>query len=369
MPKVEEQITPQKYTQSDDSPVIPLVTNAYVNHRQDQADFKAAVRDGDAAILATLLVARSSRGYNSFDPVSEAIFRNDVAALELLLHAGYSAETDVNGRLPLQLAVSGATKISEAGYRMTELLLQHGCRPDDTSPREGAGVQKLTPLMLAAEKMMAPVLDLLLSYGADPNRRDANGRTALHIVCEQTWIQAGAAPLIQLANLGDSMQGLLESDLMNLPPMSFPLPLGFPTLDENVLPSFPTFAWDEKLPGIGLNRQNDSELKEDTFLADAFNKLECGKAIDVFLLHGADPTISDRNGNKPCDVLSTSESALRRKMMHAECWHKLQSLSIASSIPPRQDSIAGPDVNSFREFMTKGAGIDLIAEFLVGPAL
>lgn len=56
--------------------------------------------------------------------------------------------------------------------RRVQLLLEHGADPD-------CGDDSHTPLMLAAGCQLLPIMQLLIDAGADINRRDSNGRTAL----------------------------------------------------------------------------------------------------------------------------------------------------------------------------------------------
>lgn len=135
-------------------------------------------------------------------PLIWAVLGNNRVAIDTLIQAGASIEVrNAQGKTPLMLAVRACpTRI--------ERLLAYGADPnamdndgatvlmqDDSStsarpllaggadpnlPHRGDGT---TPLMYAAGKGAAALLDLLLAAGANISATDNEGRTALHHAC------------------------------------------------------------------------------------------------------------------------------------------------------------------------------------------
>lgn len=82
-----------------------------------------------------------------------------------------------NGVDPNKRDADGGTALHEScelsNVESVRLLLEHGADPNAVH-----GVRKISPIHLAYNK--PEILELLLDYGADVNRKDDSGRTVLH---------------------------------------------------------------------------------------------------------------------------------------------------------------------------------------------
>lgn len=123
----------------------------------------------------------------------EAINHQHLGALTFLLACGKDLEDPCHGTRPLMRAVCSSVQTGDVGYQMTELLLRHGALANVRT--ETADLQ--TPLHHAAARGHAGIADLLLMHAANPNLRDANGRTALHASCLQ-WVAFHEDSVVEL---------------------------------------------------------------------------------------------------------------------------------------------------------------------------
>lgn len=150
-----------------------------------QYDIDNALRRSSLPLLSLALL----RGHCCGDDhcLYEAVRRQNLRALEFLLQRGHSTNHDVDsqcgGRRPLHLAIQACMAEGDVGYKMAELLLKHGSRPDALRDDDPAVD---TPLHNATKRGCPAAVALLLCYGADPNGADMSGFTPLHVVCRQT---------------------------------------------------------------------------------------------------------------------------------------------------------------------------------------
>jgi len=122
-------------------------------------------------------------------PLNAAIHSNDVALVELMLAKG----ADINSHAadpPLLFALKRDKLFNVPNPNMLRLLLERGAdiharrRPDPND--EGSNVTAmLMATELTARAHVKETFQLLLSYGADIEERNKEGRTALMLVTEQ----------------------------------------------------------------------------------------------------------------------------------------------------------------------------------------
>jgi len=148
-------------------------------------DIEAALEDGSLWVLQLALTC----GHACSSPhcVHEAVKRNNVRALEFLLERGAPDFDDLcRGQRPLHVALQVCVTEGDVGYRMMELLLQHGANPGFVEGDRFTGKLQEAPIHDAARRGCAPAVELLLRFGASPNAEDAARNTPLHILCQQT---------------------------------------------------------------------------------------------------------------------------------------------------------------------------------------
>lgn len=133
---------------------MPDIIQLISDHKFDRA--KKALAADRSLLHATALD----------DPGREGIFHEAAASgnvefMEYLIGLGGDFDRAASSALYLT-PLCHAARVGDA--KMVELLYQSGARID------GADSSALSPLMLAAKAAMPTCVDLLLKYGADPNR-------------------------------------------------------------------------------------------------------------------------------------------------------------------------------------------------------
>lgn len=94
----------------------------------------------------------------------------------LLRHGADPCATDRDGNTPLHLNSRWTQS-----QRVVELLVKAGADINATKETDGS-----TPLISAAKAQQLDV-SMFINHGADPNRQDSDGNTALHHICE-SWL-------------------------------------------------------------------------------------------------------------------------------------------------------------------------------------
>jgi hypothetical protein len=169
------------------------------------SEIDAALVRGSMPLLSLALLRGHRCG--SDHGVHEAVRLMSLPALELLLRHDQDPDEHCCGQRALHLALQACMAENDVGYRMADILLRHHARPD---PVDGDGRHVEGPLHGATKRGCAAAVSLLLKRGADPNGRDGNGNSPLHILCRQMHIhidggyrkvldlllQAGAKPYI-----------------------------------------------------------------------------------------------------------------------------------------------------------------------------
>ena len=79
---------------------------------------------------------------------------------------------NINGQTPLHYAVEAQSK------EMIEMLLSYGSNPDI---QENDEVGANNPMHMAVERNMIDIMDLFLQCGGDPTIQNQHGFTCLHI--------------------------------------------------------------------------------------------------------------------------------------------------------------------------------------------
>jgi len=117
------------------------------------------------------------------DVIFEAARSLDFEAVKFLLQ-NRQGGVDVHskGKRPLHLALQCCLSVGDIGYRIAELLLQHGAMPNHIS---GDDPLADSPLIEATKRCSVAAVALLLSFKADPNVPDPAGSSPLHLACRQ----------------------------------------------------------------------------------------------------------------------------------------------------------------------------------------
>jgi len=139
--------------------------------------------------LLSLALCRS-HGCGDDHCIHEAVRRQNLKALSFLLESSVTMKVDAHcvGRRALHLAIQQCMSEDDVSYKMLEALLSAGASPDFCA---GDDVSLGAPLHIATKRGCLAVVALLLSSGAEPNIKDGNGHTPLHIICRQLTFHPG----------------------------------------------------------------------------------------------------------------------------------------------------------------------------------
>lgn len=178
MPKFTLDCSPQATAHSTTTPPHPRR-----KRRSLEQDIADAMEQGSASLLK-LALTRSS-GCSPCHCLHELVMSRNYRALEFLLWCDADkVDEHCQGLRPLHLALQLCLAEGDDGFRMLDLLLAHGARPDRLDGDAVGGSRRDSPLHDAARRCNAGAVELLLSYGADPNILDMVGNSALHVLCQ-----------------------------------------------------------------------------------------------------------------------------------------------------------------------------------------
>jgi len=190
--------------------------------REQESDIKVALEWNSEPLLTMTLLSAHAHECSLDHALHQAVQSHHQDALRFLLERGASGlEEPCRGERPLMKAVRACLMEGDEGFRMVEMLLQHGARV--SAPADDA--EQDTPLHDAAQRGGVALAGLLLRYGADPNLPNAFGRTPLHTACLQLPWQQEPALVEMLVDHGADPRlrdnsGRLPQDLILGHPMA-----------------------------------------------------------------------------------------------------------------------------------------------------
>lgn len=162
------------------SPLTPLMHCAYRGHYQAIAEllsYYTQLHEVDAADKTTGLTALHFAiiGASSNSPNHKGASHNWYRCVELLVahKANVNIQENGSGYTPLALACLSNL------FHIAVLLIRHGANVNVEA------AQRETPLHLAVQAENVPLVQLLLSVGADPLKEDKNNLNFMSLVSEQ----------------------------------------------------------------------------------------------------------------------------------------------------------------------------------------
>eukprot|EP00929_Paragymnodinium_shiwhaense_P077645 TRINITY_DN40006_c0_g1_i1.p1 TRINITY_DN40006_c0_g1~~TRINITY_DN40006_c0_g1_i1.p1 ORF type:complete len:464 (+),score=37.49 TRINITY_DN40006_c0_g1_i1:59-1393(+) len=151
------------------------------------------------AIIMARSVRRTAGSY-----LMQAIRQSNVKDVRILVDAAIEdVDTSHDGERALHLAVQHCRRQGDAGYVMTELLLEHGATPSASHSDFEA------PLFTAA-RALSPALQLLLKYGADVFQYNASCETPLEALDKRLQEVLPFGDLAGPSSLGFLSSGFTE---------------------------------------------------------------------------------------------------------------------------------------------------------------
>jgi len=183
------------------------------------------------------------------------------------------------------------TAIGQRDLVAVERLLRAGANI------EARGANGVTPLMEAAEQGNTPALNLLLANGAEANKRDNQGETALTWAARGGWVHL-VNQLAQLSNLKDKNHALFEAvrgGPVVLAMVETNLPTQPQTQPNQVVESWPATV--ESLLANGAELEARSEDGSTPLIeAAAYAQTDTFKLL---MQKGARLNVTDKYGNTP----------------------------------------------------------------------
>ena len=288
-----------------------------------------AVLRGNATIARLLI----DRGAKSSRALHTAALHGQAEIAQLLIAAGSPCDArDDNGSSPLDLAAM------EGNRETVEALLAGGAKVDAPHPATGA-----TPLLEAAGKGNAAAVTVLLRVGADPRRKDREGRTPLENAAEAGRVEVVGSILDHVGDTPSHLSALLRSaagrgdarlvsllaargaDLADGAPLNIAARKGFVAVAEalfefQVSPNRPdstgaTPIYDAAVGGHAamvsmLIRHGASANVRDGESGDtalyAASSLGHAEVVRILLAHGADPNLPNKAGHRPLYAASSN---------------------------------------------------------------
>lgn len=289
-------------------------------------------------------------------PLHRAIEKGSPKTVELLLVLGAKSEVkDKAGRSPLRLA------IDKASVECVKILMDRGADMSSADPSGTTALEAIlakggdtlsaaftskninlkspdgkTALLMAADRLLEDQCSRLLAAGADPNIRDAGGKTALDLaflhpdkveaarVAEMLVLKGGTSGFPDFAWFGQAARSL-DYGSLRYEDGGTPLHQAVSHMQRG----FVEFLLARKVNPNVRNGAGSAPLHEavragwlegaemllkagaDPNVRDSFDNTplhialpESGRAGGVALLlkYGADPSLKDRNGNTPLHV-------------------------------------------------------------------
>lgn len=177
---------------------------------EDDLDAAMAEESLPSLVLA-LTCGHSARCCRHDHTIVEAVHRHRLEALRFLLESGqFDVDERCRGGRALHYALNSCVAEEDSGYKMAEMLLEHGARPD-ACPED----EFISPLEDATRRNCLAAVKLLVRFNVDPNvRLGSDGCSAIHMWaralawngCKQDTqvldclLAHGASPFLEDAN-------------------------------------------------------------------------------------------------------------------------------------------------------------------------
>ncbi|XP_033632864.1 poly [ADP-ribose] polymerase tankyrase-1-like [Asterias rubens] len=305
-----------------------------LNAVDESSEFLEFSKAGDLENIQAL-VSRNPHIVNCRDkegrhstPLHFAAGYNRVAVVDYLLqHGAYVHAKDKGGLVPLHNACSFGH------YEVTELLIKH------SAVVNAADLWKFTPLHEAAAKGKYEICKLLLKHGADPEKKNRDGHTALDLVKEGDQdvqdLLRGDAALLEAAKKGNlvRVQKLVTPDNINCRDSqgrnSTPLHLAAGYNNVEVADYLLEHGADVNARDKGglIPLHNASSYGHLDIASLLIKHNTCVNAVDrwnftplheaaqkgrtqlcaLLLAHGADPTMTNQEGQTPLDLATADD--------------------------------------------------------------
>ena len=258
-----------------------------------------AVREGDFEVVELLL--KHGADVNSRDlPLHMAVRRGNFEVVELLLKHGADLHSrDEKGKTPMHLA---SDNVIAGSSDVAQLLLERGA---DVNSQDN---DYATPLLIAVHHPDNPTGSFLLDHGADPNVKNDDGDSLMHLLFSCNWMSNSESDVLSLTR--SLLEHGAEPNVANKDgktPLHLVLEAIIPYYREhNAEMIFSRFALLLLHHGADVNAQ-DKGHRTPLFLAIQQKMHDLSRAL---VTHGAEPNLKDDNGKTPLHVLLENNSSL-----------------------------------------------------------